>query len=75
MSPDHRALVAKDKALRAAYADLRKEDCRGELRLKLDILRGDHPRLAAFPFLCADEWEPRPGLSQWGRGDLVYTDG
>jgi hypothetical protein len=75
MSPDHRTLAANDKARRAAYEDLRLEDCRGERRLKLDILRGNHPELAAFPFLCANEWEPRPGLSQWGCGDLVCTDG
>mmetsp|Transcript_90273 Transcript_90273/g.291913 ORF Transcript_90273/g.291913 Transcript_90273/m.291913 type:complete len:239 (-) Transcript_90273:100-816(-) len=44
-----------------------------EHNLKLELLKEMPCPLARYPFLYLNEWECKPGLSQHGKGDLVFA--
>ena len=67
--------LAVDAALRAEFAEADGTCGDGERQLKCDVVLRPPALLAPFGLLVSDEWEPIPGWSQGGRGDLVFTDG
>ncbi len=64
----------EDAGLRARFA-ARDGSCAGEDQLKCDLVLRPPALLAAFPLVVSDEWEPVPGRTEYGRGDLVFADG
>lgn len=63
-----------DARLRAMFAAQDATSSR-EAKLKCDLVLRPPPLLSEYPLLISDEWEPFPGRSQDGKGDLVFTDG
>lgn len=64
----------RDGELRGYFATL-PADLASELGLARSLVLDGHPDLAAYPLVVAHEWEPVPGRSQFGKGDLVFADG
>jgi len=73
MSVGEALLKVWDRLLRSRYAQTWQEAC--EERLKQELLEDAGPFHEEFPLLCADEWEVCSGMTNFGVGDLVFTDG
>lgn len=67
----------RDRELRALARDLLPElTCTlSELWLQVQFILRGAPLLPEYPYLVGWEWEVVPGFSQYGRGDLLFTDG
>ena len=64
----------RDRVMRAYF--LGKDwDRNEEFQLKRRLVCESHRLLPAFPFLVDDEWEVVSGMTNLGRGDLLFTDG
>jgi hypothetical protein len=64
----------RDAELRTHFAD-GPAGLGTELGVTRSLVIDGHPELAAYPLVVAHEWEPVPGASQYGKGDLVFADG
>jgi hypothetical protein len=64
----------RDKVLRQFIME-RFWDKSPEFLLIQELVREGHELLEGYPFLVEYEWEVEQGSSQYGRGDLLFTDG
>jgi hypothetical protein len=71
---DRAEAIRRDGILRAFFEG-KDWDENEEFVLKRDLIRRSRELLPAFPFLVDDEWEVVSGMTNLGRGDLLFTDG
>ena len=71
---DEEEAQSLDAELRRVFLD---SDCPPdcEFGLKRELVLQSRDLLPSFPYLVMHEWEVWPGASQFGKGDLVFTDG
>lgn len=58
-----------------AYFSERDWDHNSEYSLKRRLVRDSQELLPKYKYVVEDEWEVVPNRPQYGRGDLVFTDG
>jgi hypothetical protein len=71
---DHREASRRDATLRAFF-DGKDWDKNEEFVLKRELVRRSFELLPGYPLLVEDEWDVVSGMTNHGRGDLVFTDG
>ncbi len=71
---DFETALALDRELREMFA-ARECEPDFEYGLKRELVLRSHSLLPNYPFVVMHEWEVEEGRSQYGQGDLVFTDG